>query len=87
MAVEKKKFTLEEIEKIMTGTFKMIISDHKYFYASTVDPKFSGLTKEGEEFSLKILNEFLPLLQTWMEHDLDERAKYQVLGALQGDKK
>jgi len=87
MAINKKKFTLEEIEKILSGTFKMVISDSKYFYSSSVDPKFSGLTPEGEHFSVKILNEFLPLLQEWMEHDLDERAKYQVFNTLKGDDK
>lgn len=86
MPIEKKKFTLNEIEKVLSGTFKMIVSDSKYFYASTVDPKFSRLTEEGEQFTIKILNEFLPWLQDCTERELDERAKYQVLAAIKGDK-
>ena len=82
MVIQKKKFTINEVEKVLSSTFKMIVSDSKYFYASTVDPKFSGLTKEGEQFTIKILNEFLPLLEDCVDRELDERAKNQVLGVL-----
>lgn len=82
MINDKKKFTSTEVDKVIMSTIRMIVNDSTYFYSSTVDSKYSRLTQQGEEFLVKIMNEFLPLVQDVEQDELNERAKDVVLNAL-----
>jgi len=71
-----------EVEKIIYSTLKMIVEDRSYFYQSTIDSKYSKLTDQGEQFVIKIFNEFLPLLQEVEQDELEERARDLTLTIL-----
>ena len=77
-----KEFTKKEVEKVIYSTLKMIVEDSHYFYRSSVDSRYSKLTSSGEEFIIKIFNEFLPLLQEVEQHELEERARDLTLTIL-----
>lgn len=82
MIKNKKKFTRTEVEKVINATLKMIVQDSHYFYSSSIDSKYSNLTPSGEEYLIKIFNEFLPLLQEVEREELDQRAREVVLNDL-----
>lgn len=79
MNKNEKKFTRREVEKVINATLKMIVQDSHYFYSSSIDSKYSNLTPNGEEYLIKIFNEFLPLLQEVEREELDQRAREVVL--------
>jgi DNA-binding PadR family transcriptional regulator len=80
--MDKQDWKRPEVEKVIYSTLKMIVEDRSYFYQSTVDSKYSKLTDQGEQFVIKIFNEFLPLLQEVEQHELEERARDLTLTIL-----
>lgn len=80
--MSKQDWKRQEVEKVIYSTLKMIVEDRSYFYQSTVDSKYSKLTDQGEQFVIKIFNEFLPLLQEVEQHELEERARDLTLTIL-----
>jgi DNA-binding PadR family transcriptional regulator len=80
--MSKQDWKRPEVEKIIYSTLKMIVEDRSYFYQSTIDSKYSKLTDQGEQFVIKIFNEFLPLLQEVEQDELEERARDLTLTIL-----
>jgi DNA-binding PadR family transcriptional regulator len=79
---DNEKFTRREVEKVIYSTLDMMVKDSNYFYSSTVDHRYSRLTTNGEEFLIKIMNKFLPLLCEVEQDELDQRAKNVVFDTL-----
>lgn len=80
--MNKKSWSTNEVEKVIYSTLKMVVDDSQYYYKSSVDPRYSKLTRSGEEFVIKILNDFLPLLQEAEQEALEERARDLTLTIL-----
>ena len=75
-------FSEKDVCNMITSNLKELVRDGKYYYSSSVDRSYSSLTKEGEEYIIKIMAVYLPLLADAQEHELNERAKATVFDTL-----
>jgi len=74
--------TSKEVNELIKMLSLAIINNSEYFYSSTVDYRYSKLTKSGEEYIIKALNHLLPLLANAEKNDLEQRARTLVFDTL-----
>lgn len=74
----------KDVEKMIVGSIKELLTDPKYFYHSTVGTEYCHLTDQGKDAILDVVNILGPrFIKAIAEEDI-ERSKQLVLNELKG---
>jgi len=74
------------VKDIMYGGINELMNDRKYYYRSTVGPKYSNWTEAGQKALLEYAAQMSYHIQETEDTLLDKRAKELVIKGLKGEK-
>jgi hypothetical protein len=80
--VKRSKMKKSAIKDLCYGGMLELLNNRNYYYHSTVGAGYSHLTEEGKEAVIEFMNMIAYKMKEAEDHDLNDRAKQQVLDQL-----